>query len=599
MSTNSNIKNKYYNNLDIRLSNVDYWDMFLSDDRIDIGGCDCSLDSSSMVVHFDFNRNILSGNTIFSLVTWSGATNTGYTLKDIGFTGVDNGLITFDRTTADTTNFNMVSAMTGSVLTLISADTRLFLNKVTGNTGNFIYPIDIITPNSGLTSVGTYAKFCGGFYQGYYNLDGTTYKTLPNRVNKAWVAEFWLKKGETCTGTTGVTLNDVYPDNKGFFFYMGTRAENKYWNCFGGLNTGTTADCSSGCTSGCTVLKEYNIETSSGVSLCPSGDTTSYSTDNGFLIYSRACNRCNSNSCGGCSGAQSSARIGYTACNFSGGSIDITSHIMVKTDFTNPFLIYSRACSSCGSNTCGGCVDSDSANTRVGQTACSYSGDSKILTEFNLLTDIIDNALGFRIKDDGSIGYRLLTVTATCINNVTVTGTSIQEGYSSSGMVSDNIWSHIGIRYVADTTLDDCQLEYVGARTGTLMFYVDGKLKYYVNNFKEFIARRLFEYKEKQEAVPFNISLGGGSQGLLESITFDGPDPYDIGLPIATNFAGTFIGDISQFRFYIEDVDYCTLQNNFVIEADRYDVSDCNTNWLLQQDGFLILQENGFDVDWL
>jgi hypothetical protein len=42
-----------------------------------------------------------------------------------------------------------------------------------------------------------YFKFCysnlnGGFYQGYYKLDGNSYEVLPVRVNQSWSAEFWL-----------------------------------------------------------------------------------------------------------------------------------------------------------------------------------------------------------------------------------------------------------------------------------------------------------------------------------------------------------------------------------------------------------------------
>ena len=109
-----------------------------------------------------------------------------------------------------------------------------------------------------------------------------------------------------------------------------------------------------------------------------------------------------------------------------------------------------------------------------------------------------------------------------------------------------------------------------GPRNGKLLFYVNCKLKFVVENFSEFIARRLMEHKEKQIGVPFNISVGGGSQGLLESMTFDGQDPDDLNLSIQENFAGSFIGGLSQFRFYICDVDYCTLQNNCEQESDRY-----------------------------
>jgi hypothetical protein len=58
------------------------------------------------------------------------------------------------------------------------------------------------------------------------------------RVNQSWSAEFWIKPNSTVL--TGNTLNNKYPD-KGIFFYMGTRAENKFWNTFEGNNTGDTS----------------------------------------------------------------------------------------------------------------------------------------------------------------------------------------------------------------------------------------------------------------------------------------------------------------------------------------------------------------------
>jgi hypothetical protein len=51
---------------------------------------------------------------------------------------------------------------------------------------------------------------------------------------------------------------------------------------------------------------------------------------------------------------------------------------------------------------------------------------------------------------------------------------------------------------------------------------VDGFLKLKIDGFPEFIPYELNEVPEKQLGVPFNISIGGGTQGLLESYTFSG-----------------------------------------------------------------------------
>jgi hypothetical protein len=128
------------------------------------------------------------------------------------------------------------------------------------------------------------------------------------------------------------------------------------------------------------------------------------------------------------------------------------------------------------------------------------------------------------------------------------------------------------------------------------MVYVNGKLKKVFDNFSEFIARRLDEYKSKQLGVPFNFSLGGGTQGLLESQTFDGLDPNDRNLPIETNFAGSFIGSISQFKFNICELKYCNIIQNFNDGAPTYIPLD--TNLLLQEDGDYLLQEDGYGLLW-
>ena len=81
--------------------------------------------------------------------------------------------------------------------------------------------------------------------------------------------------------------------------------------------------------------------------------------------------------------------------------------------------------------------------------------------------------------------------------------------------------------------------------------------------------KRLEDYKEKQIGVPFNMSLGGGSQGLLESMTFDGQDASDLGLAIEQNFAGSFIGSISQFKIYDSNISWCAL--NTLCRTERYE----------------------------
>lgn len=588
-----NIKNYNFNQLDLKLSNYGYWDFYLANDTNTGNNYSCGFVSTGdcLVAYYDFNNSDIfstgstSANTIYSLVSWDNAVNTGYTFNTIGLTGIDNGLITYNKLSGDTSNTALVNALTGSSLSILSAHTELILTKVTGSTGQFIYPVNIINDSS---CVGDYAQFCGGFYQGFYKIDGSTYQVLPIRANQSWSAQFWLNRDESLcsSGETGTTLNDIYPDNKGFFFYMGTRAENKFWNTFEGLNTGCTSGCTadSGCTdtvtNWCTIPKENEISILSdyGTAIPLNPPLVEFEIiTNKFLLFGRAYGD----------------GLGTRTVCCPSDAITIIKYSENITNTTNPFLIFGRARS--GTNSCHVCgYNHDGYGT---QTICSFTGYTEEQKTLDYKLDIIDNALGFRIKDDGSIGYRLLTQTGACINDVYTSGVTIEEGYSVSGMVATTGWTNVVIRFVTNEYYDDCELLTKKPRKGKLMFYVNSKLKYVVHDFDEFVARRLNEYKGKQVGVPFNISLGGGSQGLIESQTFDGSDPSDANLPIEKNFAGTFIGGISQFKLNMCDLNWCDIQCIYNSELPRY-LCNNDTNLILSEDGFIISSEDGYGIIW-
>jgi hypothetical protein len=62
----------------------------------------------SFVVWYDFNNsnnfnNDYSSSDIYSLITWTCKT-TGYTMDTIGLTGIDNGLVPYNKISGDTLN---------------------------------------------------------------------------------------------------------------------------------------------------------------------------------------------------------------------------------------------------------------------------------------------------------------------------------------------------------------------------------------------------------------------------------------------------------------------------------------------------------------
>jgi hypothetical protein len=573
----SNLNNFNFNKLDLRLSNADYWDFFIAnDDVFNVRGCSGATIGESNVIYYDFGNpaiyssGALSADTIFSLTHWTGATNSGYTLNTVGLTGIDNGFITFNKQVGDTTNQTLLTALTGSSLTIPPQDFRMMMTRVTGMTGNNIYPMDVVV-TTGMSQVDLW----GGFYQGYYKLDGTNYELIPPRYNQAWSAEFLLKPSSLVSPYVGQTLNNLYPENSGIFFYLGTRAENKFWNTFEGLNTG----CTSGCTSVlpcadivtefCTIPKESDITLNgpfnTPIPLNPPIVNIELIT-NQFLIYGRSEKKDGCVFCGGNHDELGSETI----CSYSGDGRVLVTHSQITTNKTNPFLIYGRAeDNGCGCNACR--RESDGFGS---DTICTFTGFTKDQTELDYNSDIIDNAFALRITEDGEIGYRLLKMTGGCESTSAstqyISGVTVEEQYSISGTVKYDEWSYIAVRFVMPY-LDNCELKTFGKRKGNLMIYVNGRLVWVFKDVDEIINKRLNDSYLKQVGVPFNMSLGGGSQGLLESQTFDGQDPADLGLPIEKNFAGTFIGSISEFKFNIKDLLFCDIEYNYNRIKDKLD----------------------------
>ena len=609
-----NIRNYNFGKIDFKLSNSDFWDLFLANDFSNTT-CNLLTEGDCFVVWYDFNESDIfpyGSDSIYSLVTWSGATNSGYNLNTIGLTGIDNGLLTFAKDPLDLTNESLLETLTGSTLVIPADEKRLVLTRVTGTTDNLTYPMELILDDI----VGDYMQFNGGFYQGYYKIDGTSYEVLPPRVEHAWAAEFWLRSENLIN--SGKTLNFVNPDNKGIFFYMGTRAENKFWNEWAGADTGCTSGCTTtDCVSGetvsdwCTIPKENQVtlvgDNGVGIPLDPPRVDIDLIT-NGFLVYGRGYDyspakltgetgtliiaheennpTCGCNKCQGPKDGLGSR----TPCTYDGKGIAVARTKEVTTDHTNKFLVFGRAVSHSGScSTCQGPQDGHG-----NQTVGSYSGDSISEDHIDYNLDLIDNAIGFRIKDDGSIGYRMLTSTGYCdtVTGKYISGTTIEEAYSEPDMVELDKWTYVVVRFVTDYK-PECELKKTKQRDGRLMFYVNGLLKasFVVG---EIMARRLDEYKDKQVGVPFNFSLGGGSQGLLESQTFGGLDTSDRGLPIQENFGGTFIGSISQFKFNVCDLTLCNIRNNLAEDIIRY--YPLTTDFLLQENGYYLLQEDGYYI---
>ena len=210
-----NILINHKKTLDAKLYNEKYYDFML------FGGdvIQRNLSYLNNLCIADFSKlNIING-ILYSDVTWSGATNGGVELNNIGFTGVDNGLISFKKDRI--TNEQFLELYLNSQYKIESGDTRLFLTPITGNTQEYNYPMFLSKDKS-------YISFKGGFYQGFFKLQGHDYQVLPDKFNDDLTLHFEIRP-RTDYEVGDDTINKLHPNNKGIFFYIGTRAENKFW----------------------------------------------------------------------------------------------------------------------------------------------------------------------------------------------------------------------------------------------------------------------------------------------------------------------------------------------------------------------------------
>lgn len=417
-------------NLILDTDNLNTFDLTLVTDatlNLNKGSLNHNLRTDCLAFYYDFS--IYSDiNNIYSLENYSGATCSGITLYDIGLTGVDNGY---------------VSNLTGETLIFTSAST-LTLKPVTGNSANYNLGFSMDS-NLGIQVL----SLSGGFYQGFYKLAGYDYEMIPNRTPEGFTLNFWLALNDD-----GNSVNSGLTSSN-FYYFQGTRAENKFHNIFSG---------------------ETGITTSSSITLSSqSGGTTDI---NGFGLY----------------------------YNY--------NYLGVK-------IIINR--------------QDESGNTEVS------------------------------IFDTGT------TVTIGSANtwtNITVTFTRDQPL-----TLDDSCGCLIPTPIIVTEYADGCSADVPPTQSGVLKFYINGR-PVFSQKIEEPIFRKLVVDPTVQQGVPYNISIGGGTQGLFETQTFGGPDFDDQDLTMFENFGGTFNGKISIASMYTYPFSLPEIIGNFYAKRDIYKLND-------------------------
>ena len=514
-------------------------------------------------------------------------------LCDIGLTGIDNGLVqnmsgeTIEITTGLYTNIS-------DKFSRYKYDRRMKLHPITGFTttenrlwNDNSYTYDLSYQNVG-GDIGYVANLKGGFFQGFYKIPGYDYQVFPQRVPLGWTAEFMLKY--RWTGDTSGGLNNRYPDNKGTFFYMGARAENKFYHyadgspkqdsgytrvtsgltcmhtcgCASSANTsseclqvyqpsgGTITNCACGCACDCTTTAQYPEkdplydEVSNALSLRLSGDT-------------------------------GSPRLCVKTYRITGGCESTGTCLTGITYVTGTSL--TEWCSTRG-------IFDDCSGTTY-QNVEHWVQIDAVFQRYEWLDtcDLYDKGgLGLLVKD---VYYATIEGRSVSLIEPPITREQPYDPASTEVVTFTDMWT-----------------EEQKFRLGTLKFYVNGKLFMVTENFEEIIPRLLNTPKEKQIGVGYNISIGGGTQGLHDNLTFSGGCPtelsgltyqqdpeslttYDLEHTIYSGltthikleeyFGGSMIGDISAFRMYTEPLNASQIKHNFRILQNKYNLlnPDC------------------------
>ena len=625
----ANIKINNTRKLDFRIRKDEYWDLMLSKDEA--YGTDFDYDGSACLAAFvspevdDCIRYFDKGK-VFSSVSWAGAVNSGddelsgVTLYNIGFTGVDNGLVYYDKNLVDNTSF--FGYYTSSHYSTCG-DTRLSLSVSRCNTGEHIYPIKVKEDDSS-----RYFECKGGFLQGFFKTYGYDYQTLPDVIDEEWNMSFVIRPRQEYEVQEG-TLNEEHPGNKGIFFYLGMRAENKFWDIgaseeerrkylserynkddgYGIIDSNKYVD--DNCSEEFQFIDETAIYGDScdipeawadeqyisegyvndGGTVLPGCPTPEESMPQDYVVFNP------------CEEGEKNPwyEAGYIVKEISLDGIDDirTSNghnIFENTDdyyeirSNNKYLLFNNTCS-------GYTVDKwvkegaeDKTfifttkkqrrlpnyyllfnDTCTGYTVNTIGKYLESLEEpYDIYEDYIRNSFALKYNDDGSITYKYTVkdLGSGCpeydfsdfqgayINDTT----HVIEETTLPGLVKDGKWNTVHVRFIIQNNgLGKC-LKTNGKRKMKIYIYIGGFLKFISRPIPEFSFKALQEVYDKQESVPYNISIGGGTQGLADTVGLNYMDYPAYELPLERHFGGTFLGDIRLFKFWQCPMNYANIK---------------------------------------
>ena len=605
----ANIKNNNYRKIECCLIKDNYLDLMLSKDDVK----PVYMPDNCIATKLTFN-NIVDKHVV-SDIAWEKSIKSDNILKNIGYTGVDNGFISYERDMIGNDEF--LELYTNSEFDLSKFGDKFFVTEVDGNTNQFSYEIE---------KNDDYVSLKGGFYQGFFKIHGDDYQTLPYRIKNEW--NFNLNIRPKNYSTKSNILNKRHSENEGMFFFIGSRAENKFFELYKKTDeineylTLTNDDYSIDYDmTYCNIINTQYLNTDVQDEITDNTEdiippveenepenennnteefyddyfleafnpysehdelnhehTTDYfiddyqytenennNTEDEIVVENGVIFQC----------VDGILEDGYILPQMDLSNIELEdskSHPLDEKGFyefntDNKFIIFNRTNDGFTKNTWNdmyeyiitGKTDTPSINyyPYLNRTNTGYTIDNvdelkeQFSYAYDIFKDIENNALGFKLNKDGSISYRYLSKNCELI-----------EETSKPNIVTNDEWNNIHIKLKRKPN-DDCD-DYTVPAVMQIFIYVNGYLKLVSKELPELMLTNLNDCPEKQEAVPYNLSIGGGSQGLCERIMLDYYDISKYELPIEKNFAGTFIGDIKDFTFISCPIDFSIISKNNV-----------------------------------
>ena len=503
MPSLQNIRNNFTRGIECRLLNDRYYDYMLYKGSVE----PITSKNECLSAWIDLNKkeSYLPYDGIVSLTEWENAKASDFSLKHIGFTGIDNGFIQYDKDEISQEEFNDI--FMGSEMLFTSGDTTLALYPVTGNTKKYNY--EYAFSGDGEYS---YAELKGGFFQGVFKVPEQEYEILPPYIDEDWHFEFVIRPQSIYT-ESGTTLNSEHENNKGMFFFIGARAENKFAVM---PDNDKTIE-----------FEGKKIDITDGM------DDVEVLTDNKHIFYNRT--------------STGSTTHKPTGIDENGFRTIISKRTREYKD--NAFKLFNRTKN--GYN---------ASDVKSGNADDIYA-DSE--DAYDIMKDVIGNAFALKYNDDGSVSYKY-----TMKNCDSESGWTLEEETTKPGLVKDGEWNVINVRFaILDHAKDPCGVPVnLGNRKMKIMIYINGYLVLVSKELNEFRFRPLKVKSKFQEGVPFNISLGGGTQGLADMITPNYKKVPEVSYYLEDTYAGTFIGDIRAFKMYTCFMQYEEIKNNYLSE---------------------------------